>query len=82
MSKKPSYEWLLCPLSELMDRFILATGGNLDPRAAGNRDRRALYSFLDGCLSIMGTEPDSDLELLQACKELLRQQSEQIAASK
>jgi hypothetical protein len=28
------------------DEFILSTGGNVDHRAAGNRDRKALMDFL------------------------------------
>jgi hypothetical protein len=28
------------------DEFIISTGGNLDHRAAGNRDRKALMDFL------------------------------------
>lgn len=36
---------ILKTLIEAFDEFILSTGGNLDHRAAGNRDRKALLQF-------------------------------------
>ena len=32
-------------IAKAFDDFILATGGNVDPRGASNRDRKALMAF-------------------------------------
>jgi len=37
---------VLLDLEKIVDRFITDIGGNLDPRAACNRDRKALLAFV------------------------------------
>jgi hypothetical protein len=54
-----------------MDNFIRSTGGNLDHRAANDRDRKALLSFLQEVLSFMSHHQYADIELVQAASTVI-----------
>ncbi len=65
-------------LAEAMNEFISATGGNLDHRAACNRDRKALMAFLDRCLSIMPTHHYGQMDLMRAAQMVLDERLPQL----
>jgi len=66
------HEEMMRKIADAFDRFILAIGGNLDSRGAGNRDRHALVHFWRD-IHTLDCEPYSDVAIETCMKEILQQ---------
>jgi hypothetical protein len=59
-------------IAKAFDEFILATGGNVDPRGAYNRTRRELMKFWDKVVRI-DTDAYSQIQIAQAMKKIIKE---------
>ena len=63
---------LLKAVAEAFDEFIIKTGGNLDPRGACNRDRKALMHFYHKMNNAAGHDFYADLALTHAMERVIQ----------